>query len=189
MKVLVTGSAGFVGAETARRLLADGHRVVGVDAMTDYYDVGLKRARLERFRHDAAYSHHEFDLAEPGRLARLFAEERPDRVVHLAAQAGVSNPYLSQIERGLRKPSAEVLQQIAKALRISAEQLYIRAGIVSPSEGGAGSVELAIIGDIGLTERQKQSLLDVYSSFIASNAAERDEDDETIHPADTTQES
>lgn len=107
----------------------------------------------------------------------------------LAAQAGVSNPYLSQIERGLRKPSADVLQQIAKALRISAEQLYIRAGIVSPSEGGAGSVELAIVGDTALTERQKQSLLDVYSSFIASNAAERGEDDEPIHPAETTQES
>ena len=53
----------------------------------------------------------------------------------LAEQAGVSNPYLSQIERGLRRPSAEVLQQIAKALRISAEQLYIRAGILSPEEG------------------------------------------------------
>ena len=55
----------------------------------------------------------------------------------LAEQAGVSNPYLSQIERGLRRPSAEVLQQIAKALRISAEQLYIRAGIVSPTTGWA----------------------------------------------------
>jgi transcriptional regulator with XRE-family HTH domain len=93
----------------------------------------------------------------------------------LAEQAGVSNPYLSQIERGLRKPSAEVLQQIAKALRISAEQLYIRAGIVSP-ENGFGvpqerSVELAILGDAGLTERQKQSLLDVYSSFLSLNAS------------------
>ena len=93
----------------------------------------------------------------------------------LAEQAGVSNPYLSQIERGLRKPSAEVLQQIAKALRISAEQLYIRAGIVSP-ENGVGvpqerSVELAILGDSGLTERQKQSLLDVYSSFLSLNAS------------------
>jgi transcriptional regulator with XRE-family HTH domain len=93
----------------------------------------------------------------------------------LAEQAGVSNPYLSQIERGLRKPSAEVLQQIAKALRISAEQLYIRAGIVSP-EDGVGvpqerSVELAILGDAGLTERQKQSLLDVYSSFLSLNAS------------------
>ena len=61
----------------------------------------------------------------------------------LAEQAGVSNPYLSQIERGLRRPSAEVLQQIAKALRISAEQLYVRAGIVSPDDGVGGSVELA----------------------------------------------
>ena len=87
----------------------------------------------------------------------------------LAEQAGVSNPYLSQIERGLRRPSAEVLQQIAKALRISAEQLYVRAGIVSPEEGAGGSVELAILGDSALTERQKQSLLDVYASFLALN--------------------
>ena len=89
----------------------------------------------------------------------------------LAEQAGVSNPYLSQIERGLRRPSAEVLQQIAKALRISAEQLYVRAGIVSPADGVGGSVELAILGDAALTERQKQSLLDVYSSFLALNKA------------------
>lgn len=90
----------------------------------------------------------------------------------LAVQAGVSNPYLSQIERGLRKPSAEVLQQIARALRISAEQLYVRAGIVSPDDGVGGSVEVAVLSDTGLTERQKQSLLDVYSSFIAMNGAE-----------------
>ena len=87
----------------------------------------------------------------------------------LADQAGVSNPYLSQIERGLRKPSAEVLQQLAKALRISAEQLYVRAGIVHPDTEEAGSVELAILADRGLTERQKQSLLDVYASFLALN--------------------
>jgi transcriptional regulator with XRE-family HTH domain len=87
----------------------------------------------------------------------------------LADQAGVSNPYLSQIERGLRKPSAEVLASIAKALRISAESLYVRAGIISPEDGVGGSVELAILGDTGLTERQKQSLLDVYSSFLAIN--------------------
>ncbi len=86
--------------------------------------------------------------------------------------AGVSNPYLSQIERGLRKPSAEVLQQLARALRVSAEQLYVRAGIVHPDPGQAGSVELAILADPGLTERQKHSLLDVYASFLALN--ERD---------------
>ncbi|MFT4264624.1 MAG: helix-turn-helix transcriptional regulator [Nocardioides sp.] len=87
----------------------------------------------------------------------------------LADLAGVSNPYLSQIERGLRKPSAEVLQQIAKALRISAESLYVRAGILSPEDGVGGSVELAVLGDSRLTERQKQSLLDVYDSFLALN--------------------
>ncbi|HEX4687724.1 MAG TPA: helix-turn-helix transcriptional regulator [Nocardioides sp.] len=88
----------------------------------------------------------------------------------LAEQAGVSNPYLSQIERGLRRPSAEVLQQLAKALRISAEQLYIRAGIVSLDDNVGGSVELAVLGDAELTERQKQTLLDVYASFLALNA-------------------
>ncbi len=90
----------------------------------------------------------------------------------LAEQTGVSNPYLSQIERGLRRPSAEVLQQIAKALRISAEQLYIRAGILSPDDGVGGSVELAVLADTALTERQKQSLLDVYQSFLAMNAGQ-----------------
>ena len=87
----------------------------------------------------------------------------------LSAQVGVSNPYLSQIERGLRKPSAEVLQQLARALRVSAEQLYVRAGIVHPDTEQAGSVELAVLADAGLTERQKQSLLDVYASFLALN--------------------
>ena len=97
----------------------------------------------------------------------------------LSEQAGVSNPYLSQIERGLRKPSADVLQQIAKALRISAEQLYIRAGILSPEDLQAGSersVELAVLADSGLTERQKQSLLDVYASFLALNGPAEDDD-------------
>ena|SRR5688572_23901627 len=93
----------------------------------------------------------------------------------LADQVGVSNPYLSQIERGLRRPSAEVLQQLAKALRISAEQLYIRAGIVSPDDGVGGSVELAVLNDAGLSERQKQTLLDVYASFIAINDVPADQ--------------
>jgi len=88
----------------------------------------------------------------------------------LTDQTGVSNPYLSQIERGLRRPSAEVLQQIAKALRISAETLYVRAGILNPEDGEVRSVELAIMADTGLTERQKQSLLDVYQSFRTANA-------------------
>ncbi|MGH3414245.1 MAG: helix-turn-helix domain-containing protein [Marmoricola sp.] len=89
----------------------------------------------------------------------------------LAELAGVSNPYLSQIEHGLRRPSAEVLQQLAKALRISAEQLYVQAGILNPTNGEVRSVELAILGDPSLTERQKQSLLDIYQSFRTTTEA------------------
>jgi len=85
----------------------------------------------------------------------------------LAEQAGVSNPYLSQIERGLRRPSAEVLQALAKALRISAEQVYVQAGILNPDDDQVRSVELAILGDPMLSERQKQALLEVYESFRA----------------------
>ena len=87
----------------------------------------------------------------------------------LAERAGVSNPYLSQIERGLRKPSAEVLGQIAKALRVSAEALYVQAGILEPGDGNA--VRDAIVTDIAITERQKQALLDIYTSFVQQNEA------------------
>jgi len=86
----------------------------------------------------------------------------------LAAAAGVSNPYLSQIERGLRKPSAEILQQIAKALRISAEALYVQAGMLDERVGGA-EVATAIHADSALTERQKQVLLEIYDSFCKEN--------------------
>lgn len=100
----------------------------------------------------------------------------------LAEQTGVSNPYLSQIERGLRRPSAEVLQQLAKALRISAEQLYVQAGILSPDNGEVRSVELAILAEPVLSERQKQSLLDVYQSFraVAEAAAVKHDKTETL---------
>ncbi len=85
----------------------------------------------------------------------------------LARTTGVSNPYLSQIERGLRKPSAEILQQIAKGLRISAEALYVRAGFLD--ERPAGAVTDAVLADPTLTDRQKQVLLDVYQSFRREN--------------------
>jgi transcriptional regulator with XRE-family HTH domain len=81
----------------------------------------------------------------------------------LARAAGVSNPYLSQIERGLRKPSARILQQIARGLRISAEALYVQAGILD--ERVAGPVAEALIADPSISERQKQVLLDIYESF------------------------
>ena len=88
----------------------------------------------------------------------------------LAEQTGISNPYLSQIERGLRKPSAEVLQQLAKALRVSAETLYVRAGMLDPDDHPATSVEMAVLADIAITERQKRVLIDVYASFVSENS-------------------
>ena len=87
----------------------------------------------------------------------------------LADQTGVSNPYLSQIERGLRRPSAEVLQQLAKALRVSAETLYVRAGILDPEDHPATSVEMAVLGDPALTARQRPVLMDIYASFVKEN--------------------
>jgi transcriptional regulator with XRE-family HTH domain len=108
----------------------------------------------------------------------------------LAQAAGVSNPYLSQIERGLRKPSAEILQQLAKALEISAETLYVRAGLLDgepetahgggAADGAAGGADgssavsrviVAIGDDVALTRRQKQILRDIYESFRAETAS------------------
>ncbi|MDQ1415137.1 MAG: hypothetical protein QOF81_750 [Acidimicrobiaceae bacterium] len=86
----------------------------------------------------------------------------------LSDMAGISNPYLSQIERGLRKPSAEILQQIAKALRISAETLYVRAGILEERVDGPGLVD-EILRDATLNEDQKQTLIRVYLSFVHEN--------------------
>jgi transcriptional regulator with XRE-family HTH domain len=92
----------------------------------------------------------------------------------LASAAGVSNPYLSQIERGLRRPSAEILQQIAKGLRISAEALYVQAGILEDRYSESG-VRTAVLADPGLTERQKQVLLEIYESFRKETAEEAEE--------------
>jgi transcriptional regulator with XRE-family HTH domain len=86
----------------------------------------------------------------------------------LSEMAGISNPYLSQIERGLRKPSADILQQIAKALRISAETLYIRAGILEERDNEE-DLTMAVLRDQQLTEEQKQALLRIYRSFVAEN--------------------
>jgi transcriptional regulator with XRE-family HTH domain len=88
----------------------------------------------------------------------------------LAKRAGVSNPYLSQIERGLRKPSAEVLQQIAKGLRVSAEALYVQAGILERKD--ASPVLDAVLSDIQISERQKQVLIEIYESFRRANTAD-----------------
>jgi transcriptional regulator with XRE-family HTH domain len=104
-------------------------------------------------------------------LGAYIREQRSNAQIsvrQLARLAGVSNPYLSQIERGLRRPSAEILQQIAKALRISAEALYVKAGILEERETDS-DIPGAILGDITITERQKQVLLEIYESFRREN--------------------
>jgi transcriptional regulator with XRE-family HTH domain len=108
-----------------------------------------------------------------GSFIRTQREAAQVSVRQLAEKAGVSNPYLSQIERGLRKPSADVLNQIAKALRVSAEVLYVQAGILEPS--ASSEVRDAVITDTAITERQKQVLLDIYTSFVQQNEAAREE--------------
>jgi transcriptional regulator with XRE-family HTH domain len=99
-----------------------------------------------------------------GDYIRQQREQAKISLRQLADQAGVSNPYLSQVERGLRKPSAEILQQIAKGLRISAEALYVQAGILEDRPGDSG-VRAALLTDPHLTERQKQVLVEIYESF------------------------
>lgn len=93
----------------------------------------------------------------------------------LSEMAGISNPYLSQIERGLRKPSAEILQQLARALSISAETLYVRAGILDEREGEQVDVVGEIRRDPELTEEHKRALVSIYESFRAEAAAARGE--------------
>ena len=89
MKILVTGAAGFIGMNTSRALLARGDEVVGLDNLNDYYDPNLKLARLELLKPSPNFRFVKLDVADREGMERLFAEERFDRVIHLAAQAGV----------------------------------------------------------------------------------------------------
>jgi transcriptional regulator with XRE-family HTH domain len=108
-----------------------------------------------------------------GEYIREQREQAKISLRQLSQAAGVSNPYLSQIERGLRKPSAEILQQIAKGLRISAEALYVQAGILEDQPGDSG-VRGALLADPALSERQKQVLIEIYESFRKENGATAD---------------
>ena len=121
-----------------------------------------------------------------GAIGAYIREQREQAKIslrQLAQSAGISNPYLSQIERGLRRPSADILQQIAKGLRISAEALYVQAGFLEDRPPGS-VVREAVLTDPELTERQKQMLIEVYESFRKESAMARAEagelvDDET----------
>lgn len=104
----------------------------------------------------------------------------------LSEVAGISNPYLSQIERGLKRPSAEILQALAKALRISAESLYVRAGFLEERiDQGAipADVQAAILADERLNDRQRAVLLDVYESFVGASAPRKNPKSPEARPA------
>ena len=123
-------------------------------------------------------------LGDVGRYIREQRRQAELSLRKLASQAGVSNPYLSQIELGLRQPSARILKDIAKALRISAETLYVRAGILD-EEADPTDLEVGILRDPHLTERHKQVLIEVYRSFRAEGAstpAAEEADDRKEHP-------
>ncbi len=115
------------------------------------------------------------DAVPVGRIGDYIKEQRESARLslrRLAQETGISNPYLSQIERGLRKPSAEILQQIAKGLRISAEQIYVQAGLLE-DKGLSQAVQAAVMTDPTINERQKRVLLDIYSSFLSENETAR----------------
>lgn len=110
------------------------------------------------------------DMASLGEYIREQRRNAQLSMRQLAERADVSNPYLSQIERGMRKPSAQVLLQIAKGLRISAESLYVKAGILEDDRDSVSTVEV-LTHDQSITDRQRQVLLDIYLAFQGENAS------------------
>lgn len=110
-------------------------------------------------------------LSDLGTFIREQRERSAMSLRKLAENAGISNPYLSQIERGLRKPSAEILKSIARALSIRAEALYERAGLLE-GVGEIASVREAIESDTELTPGQKQALMQIYTSFVSESLQE-----------------
>ncbi|KAA0022308.1 helix-turn-helix domain-containing protein [Antrihabitans cavernicola] len=150
--------------------------VVPEEGSTDEVGTGELTARVVKVK-DAAQ--------DIGSFIRAQREAGHVSLRQLAQLAGVSNPYLSQIERGLRNPSAEVLGQIAKGLRVSSEALYVRAGYLE--QRPYSPVRDALLADDAVTERQKQVLLEIYESFCRENDGPEDvlaSSDEAESPAE-----
>jgi transcriptional regulator with XRE-family HTH domain len=125
--------------------------------------------------------------AKVGSLGEYLREQRRSAELslrELAREAGVSNPYLSQVERGLRKPSAEVLHKIAGALQISAAHLFVQAGLLDESAESVATTQAVINADPALTPRQRRTLVEIYSAFVAQNQGLT----ETVDPADAVAE-
>lgn len=124
------------------------------------------------------------DMSGLGDYIREQRDQAQMSLRQLAKGAEISNAYLSQVERGLRRPSADILYKIAGALRISAEQLYVRAGILEERAGDA-DVTAAIAADPTLTDKQRRTLLDIYAAFQAENAV-REQQQRDAAPAAAT---
>jgi transcriptional regulator with XRE-family HTH domain len=124
------------------------------------------------------------DVSGLGSFIRDQRDQAQMSLRQLAKAAEVSNPYLSQVERGLRKPSAEILNRIAQGLRISAESLYVQAGILS-DRAGDEVVTTAIASDRTLTERQRTTLLQIYAAFQAENGASMETNKKTESQAES----
>jgi UDP-glucuronate 4-epimerase len=139
--VLVTGSAGFIGFHTARRLLARGETVIGVDNLNSYYDPALKHARLERLQADANYIHHTLDLADRPGMTALFAEHAPRRIVHLGAQAGVRYS-LEQPESYVDSNVVGFLTVLEGARAVRAEHLVFAS--TSSAFGANGALPFSV---------------------------------------------
>ncbi|MEU0566418.1 helix-turn-helix transcriptional regulator [Nonomuraea sp. NPDC005983] len=123
-------------------------------------------------------------LPKVGSIGEYIRDQRQQAKIslrQLAAAAGVSNPYLSQIERGLRKPSAEILNQIAKGLHISAQALYVQAGLIEDREPPS-DVITAVRADTHLTGRQRQVLIDIYESFRKESRTEGEQTSQNARP-------
>lgn len=132
------------------------------------------------------------DVSGLGDFIRDQRDQAQMSLRQLSKAAEVSNPYLSQVERGLRKPSAEILGRIAQGLRISAETLYVQAGILA-QRAGDDSVTTAIAADLTITERQRTTLLQIYAAFqaenqaLAKNNSSDFSDDDSVDQASTTE--
>ena len=132
MKILVTGSAGFIGFHTSKRLLDSGYDVIGLDNLNNYYDINLKKDRLKILQEYDGFTFHKIDLKDQGEVESLFKKESPQRVIHLAAQAGVVLAKLKYLDQWTekRRKNAQTYNQLFKEKEI-ADQLTLPSEITS----------------------------------------------------------
>lgn len=173
MKILVTGGAGFIGSHLIERLLEDGHQVASVDSMNDYYDVRLKRARLERFKDRVV--HYEMPVEDHDALAGVFAAEQPDAVCHLAAQAGVryslENPYVygtSNVDGTLSVLEEAKRAGVKRVLIASSSSVYGETGAVPFREDDRADEPISIYA---ATKRADELLARTYHHLYGMEIA------------------